>query len=152
RPRRSGKSSMKYLIPPILLLLTAGAVYSTYLLFPAEFEDCCEWVGLIAPEGVSEVPGVAHADLADALEDGSIPQDLPGLKLGDAPGEITLTGLDDRQVTVDFSRAELTAIVWVSMKCPTSLVYEERLNELEQEFPHVQWVAINSSAREGMAD
>jgi hypothetical protein len=143
---------MKYLIPLILIILAAGTVYGTYLFLPEEFEECCSYLGLLAPEGVSEVPGVAHADLPDATDDGSIPADLPGLKLGDAAGEIALPDLDGKAVNIDFSKADLTAIVWVSCYCPTSMIYEARLNQVAADYSGVQWYAINSSAMESVEE
>jgi hypothetical protein len=143
---------MKYLTPLIVLAVAAGTVYITYLVLPQEFEECCEYIGLIAPDGVSEVPGVDHVDTEAAPADGSIPASLPGLKLGDKPGAISLPDLDGMTITVDCAKSNFTAIVWVSSYCPTSKIYEERLNTLAANFPDVQWFAINSSAMESMEE
>lgn len=146
------KSSLRYLTPLIVTALVAGTIYATYLFAPKEFVECCEYVGLLAPEGVSEVPGVEHADLERAADDGSLPATVPGLRIGDGPGEISLPALAGGSVTVDCSKADYTMIVWVSCYCPTSKIYEERLNKLASDFSNLQWYAINSSAMESVSE
>ncbi|MCA8910418.1 MAG: redoxin domain-containing protein [Planctomycetes bacterium] len=142
---------MKYLTPLFVIALVAFTGYATYLFIPEQVEDCCEYVGLLAPEGVSETPGVEHVDFEGPTADGSIPAKTPGLKLNDQPGEVSLPDIDGKQHTIDFGAKRFTAIVWVSSFCPTSKIYETRLNALADDFSDdVQWYGINSSAMESL--
>jgi hypothetical protein len=142
---------MKYLTPLIVIALVALASYMTYLVIPEPVEECCEYAGLLAPEGVSETPGVEHVEFEGASADGSIPEKVPGLKLHDQPGEISLPDINGERHTIDFAEKKFTAIVWVSSFCPTSKIYETRLNALAGDFADdVQWYGINSSAMEGL--
>lgn len=143
---------MKYLIPLIVIVMVAATGYATYLLAPQQVEDCCEYLGLLAPEGVSETPGVEHVDFEGPTADGSIPETLPGLKLHDAPEAFTLPDVDGKRHTVDCADGKLTVIIWVSSFCPTSKIYETRLNELAEDFPEIQFWAINSSAMESVEE
>lgn len=144
------KSSWRYLTPFVITALVAGSIWGAYLFAPKEFEECCEYLGLLAPEGVSEVPGVEHAQIEAAEKDGSLPVAVPGLRIGDKPEAITLPDIHGQPVTIDFAMP--TVVVWVSSYCPTSKIYEERLNKLAADFPGVQWYAINSSAMEGLPE
>ncbi|MBX3459057.1 MAG: redoxin domain-containing protein [Planctomycetes bacterium] len=144
------KSSWRYLTPFVITGMVAASVYGAYLFAPKGFEECCEYLGLLAPEGVSEVPGVEHAAIEQARDDGGLPDSVPGLRIGDKPEPITLPDLHGVPVTIDFGKP--TAVVWVSSYCPTSKIYEERLNKLAADFPGVQWFAINSSAMEGVPE
>lgn len=141
---------MKYLAPLIVIALIGGSALAAWKIFPEQFDECCEYIGLIAPDGVSEVPGVAHVNF-QAANDGKLPADTPGLRIGAEPGETTLIDLQGNQAALTFG-GKVTAVVWVSSYCPTSLIYEERLNELYAAFPDVRWYAINSSANEGMEE
>ncbi|MEZ5991992.1 MAG: redoxin domain-containing protein [Planctomycetota bacterium] len=142
---------MKYLTPLVVLIIVGFTGYATYLFMPQQVEDCCEYLGLLAPEGVSETPGVDHVDFEGPTADGSIPESTPGLKLHENPGEVSLPDLDGKQHTIDFGASDFTAVVWVSSFCPTSKIYETRLNKLASDFSgSVQWYAINSSAMESV--
>ena len=143
---------MKYLTPLVVLVLLAATGYATYLFLPQEFEECCEYLGLLAPEGVSETPGVEHVDFEGPTADGSIPETLPGLKLHDRPGSFTLPDIYGESHTVDVAGDGLTVVVWVSSFCPTSKIYETRLNKLATDFPGIQFWGINSSAMESMEE
>ena len=144
---------MKYLTPLVVMAIVALTGFATYLFIPEQVEDCCEYLGLLAPEGVSETPGQEHVDFADATADGSIPATLPGLKLNDSPGAIRLPDIDGVMHEVDFGAKKFTVVVWVSSFCPTSKIYEVRLNTLSRDFAgNVQFVAINSSAMESIAE
>lgn len=144
---------MKYLTPLVVIALVAFTGFATYLFIPEQVEDCCEYIGLLAPEGVSETPGQEHVDFAGATEDGSIPATLPGLKLNDTPGEISLPDIDGVMHTIDYRAKKLTVIVWVSSFCPTSKIYEERLNTLAADFAgNAQFFGINSSAMESLQE
>ena len=141
---------MKYVVGALLVI---GTVAVTYFALPKGFiEECCEYVGLLGPEGVSEVPGVEHAKLEAAREDGAIPESVPGMKLHDVLAPFTLPDLHGKEVHVDPARHELTAVFWVARICPTSNVYQIRLNELARDFPAVRWVAVNSNAMESVAE
>lgn len=142
---------MKYLTPLVIIALLVFTGYATYLFIPEQVEECCEYVGLLAPEGVSETPGVDHVDFEAPTADGSIPATTPGLNLHCNPGEVTLPDIDGERHTIDFGAKPFTAVVWVSSFCPTSKIYETRLNELADDFSQdVQWYAINSSAMESI--
>jgi hypothetical protein len=144
--------AMKYLIPPVIVLGVFGATaLGTWMFAPKFFEECCEWIGLIAPDGVSEVPGQKHVTF-EKSGDGQIPDSVPGLRDGDHPGEITLPDLHGEPVTIDFSKAPATVLLWTSSYCPTSKIYEERIAELTRRNPDVQWFGINSSAMEGVPE
>jgi thiol-disulfide isomerase/thioredoxin len=138
---------MKYLVPLIVIAVVALTGVVTYLVAPQQVEECCEYIGLLAPDGVSETPGVEHVDFAEADADGNIPAEVPGLKLNDTPATVTLLDLDGKQRTIDFA-GNVTVVVWVSSFCPTSKIYEERLNALAEDFRDVRFWAINSSAME----
>jgi thiol-disulfide isomerase/thioredoxin len=143
---------MKYLVPPLILLAALGATaFGTWALFPQAFDDCCEWLGLIAPDGVSEVPGQSHVTF-ERTSDGKLPTATPGLRIGDQPGELSLLDLHGEPVTIATTGAPATVVLWTSSFCPTSRIYEERLAELSKRFPEVRWVAVNSSAMEGLAE
>jgi hypothetical protein len=143
---------MKYLVPPLILLAALGATaFGTWVFFPQTFEDCCEWLGLIAPDGVSEVPGQAHVTM-ERTSDGTLPADTPGLRIGDQPGEISLLNLHGEPVTLATDGAPVTVVLWTSSFCPTSRIYEERLADLSRRFPEVRWVAVNSSAMESLSE
>lgn len=142
---------MKYLTPLIVIAAVALTGVVTYLIAPQQVEECCEYLGLLAPEGVSETPGVEHVDFQAAEADGAIPADMPGLKQGETPATVTLPDLDGKQQTIEFGR-KVTVVVFVSSFCPTSKIYEERLNTLAEDFPAVQFVAINSSAMESVEE
>jgi len=143
---------MKYLLPPLIVLAVLGAsAFGTWAFFPQTFDDCCEWLGLIAPDGVSEVPGQSHVSF-ERSGDGSIPDSVPGLRAGEHPGSVTLPDLNGNEVSIDFGAAPVTVLVWTSSYCPTSKIYEERLSALAKRFPDVQWYAINSSAMEGVPE
>jgi hypothetical protein len=144
---------MKYLTPLIVIALVAFTGYATYLFMPETVEECCEYLGLLAPEGVSETPGVEHVEFEAATTDGSIPDTLPGLKMNGAAGEVTLPDIDGNTHTIDFSANKFTVIVWVSSFCPTSKIYEERLNSLAADFAgDVKFWAVNSSAMESLEE
>jgi hypothetical protein len=141
---------MKYLTPLIVIaaVVLTGAI--TYLIAPQQVEECCEYIGLLAPEGVSETPGVEHVDFEAADPAGKIPSTMPGLKEGANLGEFTLPDLDGEQHTVKFDG--VTVVVFVSSFCPTSKIYEARLNVLADDFPQVRFWAINSSAMESVEE
>ncbi len=140
---------MKYAIGAFLVL---GTLVVTYLAMPkAVVDECCQYIGLLGPEDVSEVPGVEHATLEEARADGAIPSTVPGLKLHDKLEPFTLPDLHGKPVQVA-AGAEFTVVTWVSSLCPTSKVYEVRLNELAHDFPNVRWVAINSAAMESVPE
>lgn len=143
---------MKYLTPLIVIVLVAGTAYATYLFAPNAVEDCCEYLGLLAPEGVSETPGVEHVDFEGPTADGSIPETLPGLKLHSSPEAFTLPDINGKEHTVDVADGKLTVIIWVSSFCPTSKIYETRLNELAADFPNIRFWGINSSAMESIEE
>ncbi|MCC6465923.1 MAG: redoxin family protein [Planctomycetes bacterium] len=138
---------MKYAIAVILAI---ASLVGAWFLLPSGIQDeCCEWVGLIAPDGVSEVAGVEHEKTIAAAEDGSIPAAVPGLRLNDPAGEVALPALDGASRRVDFAATPLTVLVFVSCDCPTSKIYEERLGKLAAEFEgRVQFVGLASSAQE----
>jgi hypothetical protein len=141
---------VKYVVGALLIV---GTLVVTYIAIPKQVVDeCCEYIGLLGPEEVSEVPGVDHAQIEAARDDGSIPASVPGLKLHDVLKAFELPDLHGKQVTVDPAQSKLTAVTWVSSLCPTSMVYEIRLNELKRDYPSVNWVAINSSAMESVAE
>ena len=50
---------MKYVLVALCSLTLAGSA----LFYSFNQEACCEYIGLMAPEGVSEVPGVKHAEI-----------------------------------------------------------------------------------------
>ncbi|MHC4839348.1 MAG: redoxin domain-containing protein [Planctomycetota bacterium] len=141
---------MKYIIP---IVLTLGTLIVTWIAADRDsFDDCCEYIGLLAPEGVSEVPGQEHVTFEKA-EDGKIPDSVPGIRIGDSAGEVSMTDINGKQHTLDFSKSKFTAIIWVSSFCPTSKIYEERIGELAHDFSDdVQWYAINSSAMESRGE
>lgn len=140
---------MKYLLIALISLSIAGSALF-YSIFP---EECCEYIGLMAPEGVSEVPGVPHAKPEPASEDGKIPEKVRGLKLHDAAGEVSLPDLNSKVRRIDLSAHKFTVFVWVSSVCPTSKSYIIRLNELQAEFgQEVAFWAVNSSAMETSAE
>lgn len=140
---------VKYALGAFLVI---GTLVVTYLAMPKEvITECCEYIGLLGPEDVSEVPGVEHAVIEEAAADGSIPASVPGLKLNDKLEPFTLPDLHGKPVKVE-AGAEFTAVVWVSSLCPTSQVYEVRMNELARDFPNVRWVAINSAAMESVPE
>lgn len=133
-------------------LLVVGAVAMAWLALPQSIiDECCEYIGLVAPEGVSEVPGVDHAQIEEARVDGALPDSIPGMKIGDVPEPFTLLDLDGNEVRVDAGSGR-TVVVWVSSLCPTSKVYEVRLNELARDYPDVRWVMINSAAMESVSE
>ncbi len=124
-------------------------IAATVILAGPWLHQCCEYLGLLAPEGKSEVPGVPHISSTPARADGEIPEEVPGLKLHGEAGEIVLPDLHGVLHKVDFSARPLTVLVWVSTVCPTSMIYEERLNILQREFgDHVTFWAVNSSEME----
>ena len=136
---------MKYLLIALCSLSIAGSA----LFFSIFQEECCEYIGLMAPEGVSEVPGVPHAKPEPATEDGKIPEKVRGLKLFDAAGGVKLPDLHGKVHEIDFAARKFTVFVWVSSVCPTSKSYIIRLNELQAEFgQEVAFWAANSSAME----
>ncbi|MBX3474459.1 MAG: redoxin domain-containing protein [Planctomycetes bacterium] len=140
---------MKYAIGAFLVI---GTLVVTYLAMPKQvIDECCEYIGLLGPEDVSEVPGVDHAVIEEARPDGQIPDTVPGLKLHDAMPAFTLPDLHGKPVEVK-AGAEFTVVTWVSSLCPTSKVYEVRLNELARDFPNVRWVMINSAAMESLPE
>ena len=140
---------MKYL----LIALTSLSIAGSALFFSIFQEECCEYIGLMAPEGVSEVPGVAHAKPEPVSEDGSIPDKVRGLKLQDSAGSVRLPDLHNKVHEVDFASHKFTVFVWVSSVCPTSKSYIIRLNELQAEFgQEVAFWGVNSSAMEGVAE
>lgn len=141
---------MKYVTPLIVLALIGGSAFAAWKIFPDQFEVCCEYIGLIAPDGVSEIPGVAHVSFSDT--GGKLPADAPGLRIGESADQPALIDLHGNQAALKFGDGKITAVVWVSQYCPTSQIYEERLNELYASFPNVRWYAINSSAAEGMEE
>lgn len=143
---------MKWILGGLLFFGGAGVLVAG--LFMTETgQDCCEYLGLLAPDGVSEVPGVDHADIAEARDDGQIPESVPGLKLNDRVEPFELADLDGKSHTVDCSQSEVTVVVWVSGFCPTSKIYEARLNALRDSFRgRVKFWAINSSAMESVED
>lgn len=144
------EAAVKYVVGALLVI---GTIAVTYLVLPQQvIDDCCEYVGLFGPEDVSEVPGVEHAEFEQARSDGSIPATAPGMKLHDVLAPFTLKDLHGNEVKVDPSRHDYTAVVWVSCLCPTSKVYEIRLNELARDYPGVNWVAINSAAMESVSE
>jgi thiol-disulfide isomerase/thioredoxin len=143
---------MKYLIPLIVVALVALSGYATFLFLPDEFDACCEYLGLLAPDGVSETPGVEHITFDEATPDGSIPADMPGLKLHENPGTFTLPDIHGETHNIDLAAGKPTVVVWVSSFCPTSKIYEARMNQLAKDFPGVRFVAINSSAMEGLPE
>ncbi|MEE9311393.1 MAG: hypothetical protein V3V10_03165 [Planctomycetota bacterium] len=142
---------MKYIIP---IVLTLGTIIVTWIAAaPESLEECCEYIGLLAPDGVSEVPGQEHVAIEQAREDGKIPAGVPGLQIGDSAGEIALADINGKAQTVNFKVREFTVIVWVSSFCPTSKIYEERVVKLAYDFrSDVQWYAINSSAMESLGE
>ncbi|MCF6228195.1 MAG: hypothetical protein L3J82_05950, partial [Planctomycetes bacterium] len=142
---------MKYLIP---IVLTLGTVIVTWIVAaPNSFEECCEYLGLLAPEGVSEVPGQEHVAIEQAREDGKIPDGVPGLQISGSAGEIALSDIGGKAQAVNFKAKNFTVIVWVSSFCPTSKIYEERIVKLAHDFgSDVQWYAINSSAMESLGE
>lgn len=137
---------LKYGLPIALIVSTLGA---SFFLLPS-LDECCEYLGLLSPEGVSEVPGVEHADIEEAEADGSIPSSVPGLKLHDHAGEIELPDIHGESRRIDFGAAGATVFVFVSSFCPTSKIYEERLNRLAADFRDVAFWAISSSAQEDL--
>lgn len=140
---------MKYL----LIALTSLSIAASALLFSFYKEECCEYLGLMAPDGVSETPGVPHAAPPPATEDGAIPSKVRGLKLHDSAGEVRLPDLHGKVHVVDFTAHKFTVFVWVSSVCPTSKSYIVRLNELQAEFgKEVAFWAVNSSAMESEAE
>lgn len=140
---------VKYALGAFLVI---GTLVVTYLAMPKEvIDECCEYIGLLGPEDVSEVPGVEHAAIEEARPDGSIPETVPGLKLHDAMPVFTLPDLHGAQVKVE-AGAPFTVVIWVSSLCPTSQVYEVRLNELKRDFADVRWVMINSAAMESVPE
>jgi hypothetical protein len=141
---------MKYLTPLIVIAAVAVTGLLTYLFAPQQVEECCEYLGLLAPEGVSETPGVEHVDFEAADPAGKIPATMPGLKEGANPGEFTLPDIHGADHTVKFDG--VTVVVFVSSFCPTSKIYEARLNALAEEFPEVKFWAINSSAMESVEE
>jgi hypothetical protein len=141
---------MKYLLPLLVILLAVGSVFATRQFLPEVWDDCCEYLGLLAPEGVSEVPGQAHVSFRGA---GELPPELPGMRIGDSAGEIRLPDLDGNPLHVNFGAADWTVITFVSGFCPTSKIYEERLNDLAREFSgKAQFFGINSAAMESMEE
>lgn len=142
---------MKYLIPLGVIALVGLTSAAAYVFLPDEFEECCEYIGLLAPDGVSEVPGQEHVDFESAPDDGSIPANLPGLKLHDRVEPFELPDIHGKNQQVDFDKDRLTVVVWVSSFCPTSKIYEARLNTLTADFDgDVEFVGINSSAMESV--
>ncbi|MDC1142486.1 redoxin domain-containing protein [Planctomycetota bacterium] len=141
---------MKYVIP---IFLTLGTIVVTWVVADRDsFDECCEFVGLLAPDGVSEVPGQEHVTF-EAAENGKLPASVPGIRIGEAAGEISLLDIQGKQHTVNFKKTKFTAIIWVSSFCPTSKIYEERITELADDFKSdVQWYAINSSAMESLGE
>lgn len=140
---------VKYALGAFLVL---GTLVVTYLAMPKQvIDECCEYIGLLGPEDVSEVPGVEHAQIEEAQADGSIPATVPGLKLNDAMPAFTLPDLHGTQVKVE-AGAPFTVVIWVSSLCPTSQVYEVRMNELALDFPEIRWVMINSAAMESVPE
>ena len=136
---------MKYLLIALISLSIAGSA----LFFSIFQEECCEYIGLMAPEGVSEVPGVPHAKPEPAAEDGKIPDKVRGLKLLDAAGGVKLPDLHNRVHEIDFAARKFTVFVWVSSVCPTSNSSIIRMNELQPEFGQdVAVWAMNCSAME----
>jgi hypothetical protein len=136
---------MKYLIPLIVIALMVATSVITYLIAPQQVEECCEYLGLLAPEGVSETPGVEHVDFEAADAKGGIPASMPGLKLHAAPADFALPDIHGKQHSVSF-QGGITVVVFVSSFCPTSKIYEARLNALAEDFPEVRFWAINSDA------
>lgn len=145
-------TTLKYLTPLFVLLLVGGTAYATYLMFPDTVEECCEYLGLLSPEGVSEVPGQEHVSF-ERSTDGKLPAGTPGLAIGAAMPVVKLPGLDEKPVEIDFAAAEVTALVWVSSFCPTSKIYEERLNKLQADFAgRARIYGISSSAMESLSE
>lgn len=142
---------MKYIVPIVLVL---GTAVVTWIAADSEnFDSCCEYLGLLAPDGVSEVPGQEHVEFEEARDDGKIPESVPGIRIGESAGEVSLKDYQGKQHTVDFNAAKFTAIVWVSSFCPTSKIYEERIITLADDFKgDVQWFSINSSAMESLGE
>lgn len=140
---------MKYAIGAVVVIATLAL---TWLAMPKQVIDqCCEYIGLLGPEDVSEVPGVDHAKIEEALPDGAVPESVPGYRPGQSLEPFTLPDLHGTSVSVK-AGADATVVVWVSCLCPTSKVYEVRLNELARDFPNVRWVAVNSAAMESVAE
>lgn len=144
---------MKYLVPLAVIALVGMTSAATFLFLPDTFEECCEYIGLLAPEGVSEVPGQDHVNFDSAPDDGSIPASLPGLKLHDRVEPFELPDVHGKTRRVDFRHGRFTVVVWVSSFCPTSKIYEERLNTLAEDFDgRVDFTGINSSAMESVEE
>ncbi|MCC6573037.1 MAG: redoxin domain-containing protein [Planctomycetes bacterium] len=139
---------LKYILLAVVMLSIAVSV----ILAAPLLQQCCEYFGLVAPEGVSEVPGVKHVAVVPARPDGTIPEEVPGLKLRQKVENFSLPDLNGKKHQVDFSAKTLTVVVWVSSVCPTSKIYEDRLNKLQAEFGDVAFWAVNSSAMEGVAE
>lgn len=140
---------MKYLVVALCSLTLATSV----LLVSFNFDACCEYLGLLAPEGVSERPGVEHAQIEAALEDGAIPESVRGIKLHQPGGPVSLPDLDHQVREIDYAAAKFTVFVWVSALCPTSGIYEERLNALKSEFgSEVAFWAVNSDEMEKLPE
>lgn len=141
---------MKYLTPLIVIALVSLTGYATYLFLPDTFDECCEYLGLLAPDGVSEVPGQEHVEFEGPTSDGSIPPGTPGLHTGDPAPAISLPDIHGELREVDYGAHDFTVVVWVSSFCPTSKIYEERLNDLVNDFDNAAFWGINSSAMESV--
>ncbi len=140
---------MKYVLVALCSLTLAGSA----LFYSFNQEACCEYIGLMAPEGVSEVPGVKHAEIEPPRKDGTIPDKVRGLKLHQPAGEVKLPDLHGKVHEVDFASHKFTVFVWVSSVCPTSQAYKLRLNELQTELgKEVAFWAVNSSAMESVGE
>ena len=132
-----------------LILIAATLTLAASLFFVGNFEECCEYIGLVAPEGESEVPGVKHAIIEEALEGGGIPETVPGFKVGHKPEPVSLEDIQHKPREIVFGQGRPTVLIWVSALCPTSKVYEFRINELAEKYRgRVDFWAINSAAME----
>ena len=139
---------MKYLIVALCALTVAVSV----LFVSFNLDECCEYLGLLAAEGVSERPGVEHAKVEATREDGAIPDKVKGLRLNQLAGAVELPDLNNKVRRVDFAGSKFTVFVWLSSVCPTSKIYEERLNKLAADFKDVAFWAVNSDAMEGLPE
>jgi thiol-disulfide isomerase/thioredoxin len=135
----------------LIAAMMLGLIAASLLLAPYA-EQCCEYLGLLAPEGVSERPGYQHVKVEASRIDGGLPEDVPGARIGEVLAPFTLNDIHGKPFEVRFERHPHTVFCFVSSFCPTSKIYERRLNTLKDDFPGVQFIAVNADAMESPAE
>lgn len=74
-------------------------------------------------------------------------------QLGGKVGDFTLQKLDGGSVNFKDLKGDVTVVTWVSLQCPISNDYNERMNAITEEYSKkgVKFIYVNSNATEAPA-